>query len=369
MSETGYETARCGVILAAGDGKRLQPLIQRLRGDALPKQYVSFIGRRSMLEHTFDRVEKVVPCERIFTVVSADHRIYPAVARQLSGRPKGTVIVQPENKDTGPGVLLPLMHVAKRYPDCAVAVFPSDHFILEEELFMSHVRFAFQVVERNPSLLVLLGIEPSEPEPEYGYVLPRGNGNGNGNSPGLSIRRVSRFIEKPDRDAARDLIFRGGLWNTMVMVFRVKTLLDIVREVEPELFASFEEIFNAIGTRKEKSTVRAVYQRLRPVNFSRGILEALPRFRPSCLSVLAVHDVLWSDWGLPRSIETVLRKTGHLAPRRGAEEYSESPLRRLFDGGVEMEEQDRLQEAVRAEKHPARREEFRRAPSRPALTP
>ncbi|HEY3302204.1 MAG TPA: sugar phosphate nucleotidyltransferase [Candidatus Binatia bacterium] len=359
MNQTCNDPIRCGIVLAAGDGKRLQPLIQRLRGDTLPKQYVSFIGSRSMLEHTFDRVEKVISHERVFTVVSQDHLLHPAVARQLSSRSKGTVIAQPENKDTGPGVLLPLMHLAKRHPDCTVAVFPSDHFVLEEDLFMSHVSFAFQVVERNPSLLVLLGVEPDQPEPEYGYVLPHGDGNGK--SPGLSIRRVSRFVEKPERDAARDLICKGGLWNTMVMVFKVNTLLDIVREVEPKLCASFEEVFKAIGTRKEKSRLRAIYQRLAPTNFSRGVLEMLPLSRPSCLSVLAVRDVLWSDWGLPRSIEAVLIKTGHLAPRYEINGYSESPLHRLFSDGLEQ--------AAGAEKAPIRREKLLRATHRPALSP
>ncbi|MGH7770231.1 MAG: sugar phosphate nucleotidyltransferase [Candidatus Binatia bacterium] len=356
MSQGATDPIRCGIVLAAGDGKRLQPLIQRLRGDTLPKQYVSFIGRRSMLEHTFGRVEKVIPCERVFTVVSQDHLLYPAVTRQLSSRSKGTVIAQPENKDTGPGVLLPLMHLAKQHPDCTVAVFPSDHFVLEEDLFMNHVSFAFQVVERNPSLLVLLGIEPSDPEPEYGYVLPHGDGNEK--SPGLSIRRVSQFIEKPERDAARSLIFRGGLWNTMVMVVKVRTLLDIASDLAPELYASFEEVFKAIGSRKEKSRIREIYRQLKPGNFSRGILEMLPLTHPSCLSVLAVRDVLWSDWGLPRSIEAVLTKTGHLAPRHEITGYSASPLHGVFSDGLEQ--------AAGAKKGPIQREKSLRATPPPS---
>ena len=55
---------RCGIVLAAGDGTRLRPLIQRLRGKPLPKQYVSFVGTRSLLEHTFSRVESILPPER-----------------------------------------------------------------------------------------------------------------------------------------------------------------------------------------------------------------------------------------------------------------------------------------------------------------
>jgi mannose-1-phosphate guanylyltransferase len=42
-----------GIVLAAGERKRLQPYVQEIRGEALPKQYVNLIGRRSMLDHTF----------------------------------------------------------------------------------------------------------------------------------------------------------------------------------------------------------------------------------------------------------------------------------------------------------------------------
>jgi len=368
MNQTCNAT-RCGVVLAAGEGRRLQPLVRRLRGDDLPKQYVRFIGRRSMLEHTFDRIEKLIPREHIFTVVSPDHLYYPDARRQLSARSRGTVIAQPENKDTGPGVLLPLMHAARRYPDCTVAVFPSDHFVLEEDRFMSHVAFAFQVVERNPSLLVLLGVEPNELEPEYGYVLPHGDEKDPSRGP--SIRRVARFVEKPARDVARELIARGGLWNTMVMVFKVGTLFDIVRDLEPELYASFEEIADSIGTRAAKSRLRDIYRRLAPTNFSRRILEMLPFYRPSCLSVLSVHDVLWSDWGLPRSIEAVLRKTGHLAPRHEIDGVAESAIHRLFKDVPEPRKEILRpgKEAVGSEKITILPEEATRIGRRPALSP
>src|SRR5713226_7466220 len=172
MKRVFHETVRCGIILAAGEGERLRPFIQRLRLDHLPKQYVNFVGARSMLEQTFSRVERLIPPDRVFTVVSRDHLRYPEARQQLSGRPDGTVVLQPENRETGPGILLPLMHLYKRYPEAVVAIFPSDHFIAQEEIFMAYVDLALWAVERHPSYLVLLGVEPDEPEPEYGYILP-----------------------------------------------------------------------------------------------------------------------------------------------------------------------------------------------------
>jgi choline kinase len=36
-----------GIVLAAGEGRRLQRYVQEIRSEPLPKQYVNLIGRRS----------------------------------------------------------------------------------------------------------------------------------------------------------------------------------------------------------------------------------------------------------------------------------------------------------------------------------
>lgn len=306
-----------GIILAGGEGKRLRPFINRLRGDDLPKQFVNFIGTRSMLEHTFHRAEKLIPRERLFTIVSKDHLEHPEVRLQIGSRPGGTIIVQPKNKDTGPGLLLPLMHLYKRSPESVVVVFPSDHFILAEDLFLSYVQVACRAVERDPSRLVLLGIEPNEPESEYGYILPGARVK---NLFPLDLRRVSRFIEKPEPRAAGELILKGGLWNTMVMVFKAKTVLDLARNATRRLYNSFQQILEAIGTPQERDVVEETYRYMEPVNFSKELLEPSCQPRRSCLAVLRVRGVIWSDWGSAQRIVSVLKKTGHQGRLHGLQE-------------------------------------------------
>lgn len=173
---------------------------------------------------------------------------------------------QPANKETGPGLLLPLMHVYKSYPGATVAVFPSDHFIVEEDLFMDHVAMAFRAVERDPKSLVLLGTQPHEPEPEYGYILP-------GREAHSGVCEVLQFIEKPALKAALKLIEQGGLWNTMVLVFKVKTLLDLVHRADRRMYLSFDQILRSIGTAQETDVVNDVYRRMETVNFSKGLVE------------------------------------------------------------------------------------------------
>jgi mannose-1-phosphate guanylyltransferase len=46
-----------GVILAGGDGRRLQSFIRARFGSNRPKQYCTFLGTQSMLRRTIRRAE------------------------------------------------------------------------------------------------------------------------------------------------------------------------------------------------------------------------------------------------------------------------------------------------------------------------
>jgi len=300
---------RCGIVLAGGRGRRLGPFIHRLKGSSLPKQYVNFIGARSMLEHSFDRAERLISRERLLTVVARDHLNYRQAEVQLSVRTAGTVVIQPEDRDTGPGVLLPLMHLHKRHPDAVVAVFPSTHFILEEDVFMAHVGMAFYLVESDPSRIIVLGIEPEGLELEEGYILPDGDGPESAPS---GTRGIRLFIDDLAPEAAPELIGRGVLQNTMTLVFRPDTVLELVRTFFPRLYGLLHEIQRAIGTRKERAVVEEAYRRMEPMSFEKGILQTFALLRPSQLSVLPVSEVFWSDWKSERNVLNALKHAGYL---------------------------------------------------------
>ncbi len=308
---------RCGIVLSAGSGSRLREFVRQRRGDDLPKQYVNFVGTRSMLEHTYDRVQRSIPELRLFTVVAKDHLKFQEVRRQLAPRPAGTVIVQPANKETAPGVLLPLLHIYKRCPEALVAVFPSDHFVLEKDLFMRHVDDAFGLVESNPSRMILLGLEPQGPEPEYGYIVP---GEKIDSSVSDKARRVEVFVEKPSLEAAKKIITSGALWNTMVMVFACKTLLTIIERTAPDLDRAFRSILDVIGTPDEQRMVEKLYQDVPPLDLSKGVLEVLPFEYRQRLGVLPVRGVTWSDWGTSDRLSSTQRQLGlaDRAPKRAA---------------------------------------------------
>jgi mannose-1-phosphate guanylyltransferase len=294
----------CGIVLAAGEGTRLRAFVQRLRGEALPKQYVGILGSRSMLEQTLHRAQKLIPPARLFTVVSRGHLSHPEIRRQLAARSPGTVVAQPANRDTGAGLLLPLIRLSRRFPQAPVAVFPSDHFIIQEDLFMQHVRLACRLVERDPERVVLLGMAPENAEEEYGYILPGRRLNPEASAP---LHDVRGFVEKPARAEATELIRAGALWSTLVMTFRADTFLDLVRRIAPAPLSLFRRIGGA-SPEEEARITDEVYQVLEPMNLSRDLLEILVHRDPARVTVLTVRGVTWSDWGSERRVIEGLRR-------------------------------------------------------------
>src|SRR5512146_588053 len=90
---------RWAIVLSGGEGERLRAMTERWLGTHRPKQYCTFVGSRTMLEHTLDRAEALVGADHIVTVIGRGHRCFVDEASM-----PGKVIEQPANLDTGPGI-------------------------------------------------------------------------------------------------------------------------------------------------------------------------------------------------------------------------------------------------------------------------
>ncbi len=275
--------------------------MRRLTGIDLPKQYCAVIGRRSMLQHTWDRLATLIPRHRIVTVVTR-HHLDQAWA-QLQEWPTEQLLIQPSNRETAPGLLLPLLAIRTRDPRATVAIFPSDHFILEESVFMEHVRQAVHFLAKCPSLVLLLGIPPDRPETGYGWIQP---GEELARRMEFGLFRVLRFSEKPDPLIREKFFLQGGLWNSLVLVGRVDTFLRHIAQVLPELWTSFQAVASALGTVIEAKVLEEVYRGIPAMNLSAHLLQHIPHH----LGVIPMKGVHWCDWGDETRIFETLTRIG-----------------------------------------------------------
>jgi mannose-1-phosphate guanylyltransferase len=265
---------RVSLLLAGGDGARLQELTRAVAGTPIPKQYCRLLHGSSLLEATLARAQFFSPRDQI------------------------SVVIQPLNRETGPGLIFSLLNLEQRYSDAIVAAFPTDHYIENDTLFMKHVLRAADTVSDFPEKIAILGVAPDRPETGYGYILPACALDQT-----EGIYHVDTFTEKPDRREALAIIDSGGLWNTFVMVFKLSRMLELLREFAPDRFAAMSLLRQSLNKAPE------IYPTLGPWNLSTSFLAQIPEH----LIVVKTEDVGWSDWGTRESIERTYR-TLNIAP-------------------------------------------------------
>src|SRR6202158_662969 len=126
------------VVLAGGDGTRLQSLTLKIAGDRRPKQFCSFFGGETLLTQTRARLESLFHVDRELFVVTRSHETY--YREELRNVDKSRIISQPLNRGTGVAVAVALVHVLQRDPDAIVVLVPCDHYYSNEEGFRRAVR-------------------------------------------------------------------------------------------------------------------------------------------------------------------------------------------------------------------------------------
>lgn len=285
------------IVLAGGEGRRLRALTRQLHGDERPKQYATLTGSKSLLRQTLERVILLVPPERIVVVTQASHARF--LGAELADLPAVHVLSQPADRGTAAGVLLPTHWIRTRDPEATVAVFPADHFILEESAFMGHVAEVVEYVRTHPDWLVLLGAPPTDPDPDYGWIEPgeRLGWAGHG-----SVHQVRAFREKPSPESARRFYQLGCLWSTFIFTAGVGALVEAGRACVPLLHDRLVRLGIFAGTQFESWALRQAYLFAPAADFSRSVLEsALLR-----LAVARLPTFTWCDLGTPERIARAL---------------------------------------------------------------
>ncbi len=290
------------IVLAGGEGERLRALTKRWLGVHRPKQYCAFVGQRSMLQHTLDRAVVLSGTNRTLVVVARQHA--PEVWEHLDESHWEQTILQPRNCGTAPGLFLPLAHIYMKDPEAIVLILPSDHFVFPEAGFLKALQRVVATANRLPDKLVLLGAHADSPETEYGWIEP---GSIIDEVDGHAVRTVKGFREKPNRADAETLLSAGGLWNTMVMATRVKTLWKLGGHF-PTMMKAFESLTHYLGNERESQMLDSIYEAMPNINFSSNLVEKIP----AAAAVIELRDVVWSDWGDEGRITKTLGRIGKI---------------------------------------------------------
>jgi len=252
---------------------------------------------QTLLRHTLDRVARLIPSSRTVAVTEATHADH--VAGELAGHAEVTVLVQPCDRGTAAAVLLAAHWIRSRAPGAVIAVFPTNHFIVEESIFMGHVAAAGGYVREHPECLLLLGVHPTGPAPDHGWIEP---GEPVGWTGCGVVHRIRAFHERPPAELARRL-HGHALCNTLVFTATANALVDAGLACLPLLHDRLTRFDLFVGTRYETLALQQAYLFAPTADFTRAILASseVP------LAVAEIPGLTWWDLGPP---ERVARSVG-----------------------------------------------------------
>ncbi len=274
------------IVLAGGSGSRLWP---RSRRDT-PKQLLTLLSDRSLLQETVDRLRLLMPVEHIVVVTGEAHA--PQVAAQVPDLPPANVLVEPAPRGTAPAIGLGLLYIerlaaAAGEANPVVGSFHADHVITDPAEFATVVREAAAVAEQG--LIVTLGITPDRPHTGYGYIERGAPLAPLGPRPAY---RVARFVEKPPLALAEEYVAGGRYsWNSGMFIWQLGTILGEYARLQPGLYAALRSIGATLGTADYAATLARVWPDLRTETIDVGIAEKSDR-----MAVIPA-DFGWSDIG------------------------------------------------------------------------
>lgn len=257
------------ILLSGGSGQRLWPLSNGTQAKQFLRLLKSPEGEKeSMVQRVVRQIKEAGLLESITVATSMSQA--DMIANQL-GEYGVDIVTEPARRDTFPAIALASAYLQKEKhcrPDEIVVVMPCDPYT--ESGYFHTIAKMVKAVESNAADLVLMGITPTSPSSKFGYIVPQAG------DASAEVQTVNRFVEKPERALAEQLLAAGALWNGGVFAFRLGYITQIL-----------EKYVNAPSF----TEVRARYQEFPKISFDYEVAE-----RASSVAVVSFTGQ-WKDLG------------------------------------------------------------------------
>jgi mannose-1-phosphate guanylyltransferase / mannose-6-phosphate isomerase len=268
------------VIMCGGSGTRVWPESR----ESLPKQFIPLIGERSTFQSIVGLVGDPEVFDRAVVITNFDYRFRVSEQLREIGA-EATILLEPDRRDSAAAVGAAAAWAEARDPATIVAMLAADHVFADGKEF---ARLCAQAGEAAAAgEIVAFGVTPDHPATSYGYIHP---GPPLGGEPRL--RRIERFVEKPDEAHARAFIDEGYLWNSGNFVFRADVMLEELQRFEPQIASATAEAVQA--AKKDLDFVvldHESFARAPKISIDYAVMERTGK------AVVLTADVGWSDVG------------------------------------------------------------------------
>lgn len=255
-------------ILAGGTGTRFWPLSTSER----PKQLLPLVGDRPLLVQAVDRLQGLVPPERILILTGPF--LVDRIGAAVPQVPREQIFAEPRAASTTPALAWAAHWISRRDPGGQMLSLHADWAVSGDRAFRAAATHALAVA-READVLVTVGVKPTRNETGYGYIVP--------GKPLGSAHAVRRFVEKPSPARAALLRRRGALWNTGLFAWGVARFLGESGAYARELRAGWPAL--AAGD------VNGFFAAVRPVPVDIAVLERTKRL------AVVTGTFRWDDIG------------------------------------------------------------------------
>jgi mannose-1-phosphate guanylyltransferase len=168
-------------------------------------------------------------------------------------------------KNTAPCIAYASWYIKTKNPDAVIVVSPSDHLILDDNLFRETLQKAIEK-GRSQDSLITLGIKPTRPETGYGYIQFH-------QDKGL-VKKVKTFTEKPELSIAKKFVESGDfVWNSGIFIWGVQAITNALQKFTPEISEAFEEMSGHFGASSEKAQLETTYAQCKNISIDFGVME------------------------------------------------------------------------------------------------
>jgi mannose-1-phosphate guanylyltransferase len=276
---------RHAVILAGGSGTRLWPASRQVR----PKQFIAIARPDEPMIADAIAIGRTIAADRVLIVTAGDQ-----VKATRAAAPGVEIIAEPTGRNTAAAIGLAGAILARRDPEAVIVVLPADQHVRDREGMAIALDACLTAVE-NDNTIALVGIPPTRPETGFGYLeMAAGPSDG--------VRRVLRFVEKPNATTAQQYLASGRLlWIACIFCMTARRLLI-------ELDTHLPQIARAVRAIAADPTIAShEYAALPSISFDHGVMERVDR-------VVAIPaSVGWNDVGSWAAIPAVrgIDRTGN----------------------------------------------------------
>ena len=255
-------------ILAGGSGTRFWPLSTPQR----PKQLLPLAGDRPLLVQAVDRLDGLIPPERILILTGPF--LVDATAAALPQIPRTQIFAEPRAASTAPALVWAARWISQRDAGGQMLSLHADWAVGDDRAFRAAAHEALGVAKEY-DVLVTVGVKPTRNETGYGYIVP--------GKPLGGARTVRRFVEKPSPTRAALLRRRGALWNTGLFTWGVARFLGEAGAYARELTAGWPKLTDG--------DVAGFFAGVTPVSVDVAVLERTKRL------AVVTGNFPWDDIG------------------------------------------------------------------------